>query len=126
MRWRAYPSDMTDEEWAILEPLIPPARSGGRPRTVEMREIVNAILYILRSGCQWRILPYEFPPWSTVWTYFRTWRKTGNWERMHTTLREAERVRQGREPTPSAAILDSQSIKTSQKGGLVGMTVGRK
>ena len=126
MRWRAYPSDMTDEEWAILEPFIPPARSGGRPRTVEMREIVNAILYILRSGCQWRMLPYKFPPWSTVWTYVRTWRKTGDWERMHTALREAERVRQGHEPTPSVAILDSQSVKTSQKGGLMGMAVGRK
>jgi putative transposase len=117
---------MSDEEWGILEPLIPPARLGGRPRTVNMREIVNAILSILKSGCQWRMLPHEFPPWPTVWTYFRTWRKNGDWERMQARLREAERVRQGRDPTPSAAILDSQSVKTSQKGGPAAMTVARK
>ena len=115
-RAQGYPSDLTEQEWAILEPLIPPAKPGGRPRSVDMRHVLNAILYVDRTGCQWRALPHDFPPWSTVWTYFRTWRNDGTWERIHTTLREQVRLKQGREPTPSAAIIDSQSVKTSQKG----------
>jgi putative transposase len=105
---RDYPSDLTDAEWKILEPLIPPAKEGGKPRTTDMREVLNAIFYIDRTGCQWRALPHDFPPWSTVWSYFRTWRNDGTWERMHTALREQVRVSMGRESTPSAAIIDSQ------------------
>ena len=123
---QGYPSDLTDQEWAMLEPLIPQAKPGGRPRTVDMRAVLNALLYVDRTGCQWRALPHDFPPWSTVWTYFRTWRNDGTWKRMHPALREQVRVHQGREPTPSAAIIDSQSVKTSQKGGLAAMTGARR
>lgn len=116
MKRLSYPSDLTEKEWVILEPLIPPAKPGGHPRTTDIREVINALLYLDRTGCPWRALPHEFPPWSTVWSYFRTWRNDGTWERIHKALRERVRVKQGREPTPSAAIIDSQSVKTSQKG----------
>ena len=120
---KPYPSDLTDEEWALLEPLIPPAKPGGRPRRWEMREILNAIFYVLRSGCAWRMLPHDFPPWQTVYDYFWKWRKRGIWEGLNHVLRERVRSAAGREVTPSAAIIDSQSIKTTEKGGS-GATTG--
>jgi putative transposase len=126
MKRKSYPSDLDEEEWRVLEALITPAKPGGHPRTTDMQEVVNAIFSIDRTGCQWRALPHEFPPWSTVWGYFRRWRNDGTWKRIQTTLREQVRVKQGREPTSSAAIIDSQAVKTSQKGGFAAMTAARR
>ena len=117
MKRRYYSSDLTNREWAILEPLIPPPKPGGRSVSWERREIVDAILYELRSGGPWRMLPHDFPPWQTVYHSFRLWRLDGTWEQVHTRLREQARRRAGRETSPSAAILDSQSVKTTEKGG---------
>ena len=114
---RVYPSHVTDAEWAILEPLIPAVKPGGRPEEIEQREMVNGILYVLRSGCPWRLLPHDLPNWSTVYLYFRQWKRAGIWEQVNAALRRDVRVRLGRDPEPSAAILDSQSVKTSPVRG---------
>ena len=117
MKREAYPSDLSDQEWAILAPLIPAAKPGGKPRTTDMREVLNAIFYVNKSGGQWRMLPHEFPKWQTVYYYYNTWRKAGLWGQWNALLRERVRKAAGREASPSAAILDSQSVKTTQKGG---------
>ena len=122
----SYPSDTTDAEWLILESLIPQAKAGGRPAAHERREIVDAILYVLRTGCQWRALPHDFPPWKTVYTYYRTWRVKGTWKQIHNALRKRLRQTAARHPEASAAILDSQSVKTTEKGGRAAMMRARK
>ena len=117
MRRKRYTSDLSDAEWAILEPLIPPAKTGGRPRTTNMRDVVDAIFYLLKTGCQWANLPGDFPAYSTVFDYYTQWRKNQVWQGLNDALREQVRHSEGREATPSAAILDSQSVKTAEKGG---------
>lgn len=126
MERNPYPSDLTDEQWKLIEPLIPEAKPGGRPRSVDMRQVINGILYINRGGCSWRMLPRDFPPWSTVHYYYRCFRIGGIWQRIHDHLRPLVRQQAGKKPTPTAAIIDSQSIKTAGKGGIVDTTRARK
>jgi len=124
---KAYPSDLTDAEWEILEPFIPEVSEEATVETISRREIVNGILYVLRSGCPWRLMPHDLPAWGTVYYYFRTWRIAGIWDKAMHALRKRMRQKQGRDEEPSAAVLDSQSIKTSAvRGPEKGFDMGKQ
>jgi putative transposase len=117
MSCELYPSDLTDREWEYIKPLIPPAKPGGRHRKTDMRQVINAIFYVSRTGCAWRYLPLEYPPWQTVYGYFRAWRIDHTWQQIHDCLRADVRDKAGRSSQPSAAVLDTQTVKTTDRGG---------
>lgn len=123
---KRYPTDPTDAQWALMEPFFPPRKTegrSGRPPEYSYRQIVNGIFYVLRTGCAWNMMPHNLPPWRTCNHYFSRWRRNGTWEQMHDTLREQLRVQMGRNAAPSAVIMDSQSVKTTEKGGLKNRTL---
>ena len=126
MKRKRYPSDVTEAQWVVLEPLIPEALPGGRPRKYPMRDILNALFYVAREGCSWRALPHEFPPWKTVYNYFRAWIDDGTWEQLVTALRLRVRQAAGRDPDPYSGYIDSQSVKTALGGEQRGFDAGKK
>ena len=121
-----YPIDLTDKEWTLLEPFFPAYMGHCRPRKHSIRSIVNGIRYVLRSGCQWRMLPKDYPPWKTVYDYYYQWRKSGKWDEIHDALHPQVREKAGRNAIPSAAIIDSRSVKRAQKGGNAATMQGRR
>ena len=125
---RCYPSQITDAMWAVIEPLLPARdlRRGGRPRVYGNRRVLDAIFYVLRSGCQWRMVPHDLVPWWTAYRWYRSWAADGTWDRIHDQLRCAVRIAAGRDPDPSAAVLDAQSVKSSEGGQARGVAWARR
>lgn len=117
MERKPYPTDLTDEQWKLIEPFLPPPLPGGRPRKTDLREVLNALLYLVRSGCQWRMIPHEFPPWKTCYNYYRAWIDNGTWDEIIASLRMDVRSQTGRHELPKVAAIDSQSVKTTEQGG---------